>query len=187
MSSIIVGGGITAIGWYKPFMIIGGAVFTIGAGMIYTLQVPSGAAKWIGYQLLSGFGAGGGVQIPFIAVQVVLSTKDMPTGNAIAIFFNSLGGAIAISIAQNIFTNGLTTNLPKDAPGVDPQIVIGAGAAYLRNVISPEKLPGVLLAYMAGLKQAFVISIACGAIGTICACFVEWKSVKGKKLAPAAA
>jgi hypothetical protein len=111
----------------------------------------------------------------------------MPTGNAIAIFFNSLGGAIAISIAQNIFTNGLTANLPNYAPDVDPRIVIGAGAAYLRLFIKPEQLPGVLLAYMAGLKQAFVISIACGAIGTICACFVEWKSVKGKKLVPTAA
>jgi Na+/melibiose symporter-like transporter len=77
ISSIIVGGGITAIGWYKPFMIVGGAIFTVGAGMIYTLEVPDKAAKWIGYQLLSGFGAGGGVQIPFIAVQVVLSSKDM--------------------------------------------------------------------------------------------------------------
>jgi len=65
VSSILVGGGITVIGWYKPFMIAGGAVFTIGAGMIYTLQVPSGVAKWIGYQLLSGFGAGAGVQSEF--------------------------------------------------------------------------------------------------------------------------
>lgn len=62
LSSIIVGGGITIIGWYKPFMIIGGAIFTVGAGMIYTLQISSGAAKWIGFQLLSGLGAGGGVQ-----------------------------------------------------------------------------------------------------------------------------
>ncbi|KAE9377137.1 MFS general substrate transporter [Stipitochalara longipes BDJ] len=187
VSSIIVGGGITAIGWYKPFMIVGGAIFTVGAGMIYTLQVPDGAAKWIGYQLLSGFGAGGGVQIPFIAVQVVLSAKDMPTGNAMAIFFNSLGGAIAISIAQNIFSNGLKSNLPKYAPDVSPEVVINAGAAYLRKVITPAQLPGVLLAYMDGLKQAFIISIACGAIATICACFVEWKSVKGKKIAAVAA
>jgi len=187
LSSIIVGGGITVIGWYMPFMIVGAAVFTVGAGMIYTLQVPSGAGKWIGYQLLSGFGAGAGVQIPFIAVQVVLNAKDMPTGNAIAIFFNSLGGAIAISIAQNIFANGLSSNLPKDAPGVDPQVVIKAGAAYLRNVISKEDLPGVLLAYMVGLRQAFVISIAVGAIATLCGFGVEWKSVKGKKIIAAAA
>jgi hypothetical protein len=104
-----------------------------------------------------------------------------------AIFFNSLGGAIAISIAQNIFSNGLKSNIPKYAPDVNPETVINAGAAYLRKVISPADLPGVLLAYMDGLKEAFIISIACGAIATICACFVEWKSVKGKKLAPVAA
>jgi hypothetical protein len=111
----------------------------------------------------------------------------MPTGNAIAIFFNSLGGAIAISIAQNIFANGLKTQLPLDAPGVDPQIVISAGATYLRGVISAAQLPGVLQAYMAALQQAFVISIAVGGIGMICACFVEWKNVKGKKIELAAA
>jgi hypothetical protein len=100
---------------------------------------------------------------------------------------NSLGGAIAISIAQNIFTNGLSANLPKTAPDVNPKVVINAGAAYLRKVISPADLPGVLAAYMVGLKQAFVISIACGGIATIAACFVEWKSVKGKKIAAVAA
>jgi hypothetical protein len=53
------------------------------------------------------------VQLPFIATQVVLPAKDMPTGNSLAIFFNSLGGAIAISIAQNIFSNTLVKELPK--------------------------------------------------------------------------
>jgi Na+/melibiose symporter-like transporter len=84
ISSIVAGAGITVLGLYKPFMIFGSAIFTVGAGMLYTLKVNSSAGKWIGYQLLSGFGAGSGVQIPFIAVQVVLSNKDMPTGNAMA-------------------------------------------------------------------------------------------------------
>ena len=111
----------------------------------------------------------------------------MPTGNAIAIFFNSLGGAVAISIAQNVFSNGLKTNLPKYAPGVDTKQIIEAGATYLRQVVKPEDLPGVLRAYMIGLQQSYVISIAVGGIATIFACFVEWKNVKGKKIVPAAA
>jgi hypothetical protein len=136
-------------------------------------------------------------KLPFLFLTVSFGPETFPdlpicikqslTSTQIAIFFNSLGGAIAISIAQNIFTNGLTTNLPKTAPDVNPKVVINAGASYLRRVVTPEQLPGVLLAYMDGLKQAFIISIACGGIGTICACFVEWKSVKGKKLAPVAA
>jgi hypothetical protein len=111
----------------------------------------------------------------------------MPTGNAIAIFFNSLGGAIAISIAQNIFSNGLKTKLPVYAPTIDPQTVIQAGAAYLRTVVSATQLPGVLLAYMGALQEAFVISIAVGGIAVICALFVEWKNVKGKKIEMTAA
>ncbi|PVH83078.1 MFS general substrate transporter [Cadophora sp. DSE1049] len=186
LSSIVVGAAITMLGWYKPFMIFGAAIFTVGAGMIYTLAVDSSTGEWVGYQLLSGFGAGSGVQIPFIAVQVVLDSKDMPTGNAIAIFFNSLGGAIAISIAQNIFSNGLKANLPKYAPGVDPTTVVRAGATYLKNVVEPDKLPGVLHAYMIALQQAYVIPIVVGGIATICACFVEWKNVKGKKIVAAA-
>ncbi|RAL65207.1 hypothetical protein DID88_001313 [Monilinia fructigena] len=110
VSSILAGAGITVLGFYKPFMIAAGAVFTVGAGLIYTLKVNSNVGMWVGYQLLCGFGAGMGVQIPFIAVQVVLNANDMPSGNAIAIFFNSLGGAIAISIAQNVFSNGLVSS-----------------------------------------------------------------------------
>jgi len=187
LASIIIGGAITGLGWYKPFMIIGSSIFTVGAGLIYTLTVSSGAGKWVGYQIVSGFGAGGGVQIPFIAIQVVLNSRDMPTGNAIAIFFNSLGGAVSISVAQNIFSNGLRSNLPKYAPDVDPETVIKAGATYLRRVVSPADLPGVLRAYVVALTQAYVIAIAVGAIATIFACFVEWKNVKGKKLSPAVA
>lgn len=128
-----------------------------------------------------------GVQIPFIAVQVVLSSKDMPTGNAIAIFFNSLGGAISISIAQNVFSNGLKQNLPKYAPSVPAELVIMSGATSLKDVIPKEVLPGVLQAYMKALTDAYVISIAVGGIATVCACFVEWKSVKGRKLVATAA
>ena len=62
-------------------MWLGAAIFTVGAGMLYTLQVDSGAGMWIGYQILTGIGAGASVQIPFISVQVVLNAKDMPTGS----------------------------------------------------------------------------------------------------------
>jgi len=187
LAAILSGAGITVVGWYKPFMIFGAAIFTVGAGMIYTIDVNSNTGTWVGYQILAGFGSGIGIQIPFMAVQVVLSAKDMPSGNAIAIFFNSLGGAISISIAQNIFANGLKENLPKYAPEVNVQTVVDAGATFLRRIVSPQSLPGVIKAYMVALSDAYTIAIAFGGLTTICACFVEWKSVKGKKITAAAA
>jgi hypothetical protein len=186
LASVVVGGTITVIGFYKPFMIIGAAIFTVGAGMVYTLATDSGAGMWIGYQILSGFGAGAGVQVPFVAIQVVLNQKDMPTGNAIAIFFNSLGGAISVSVAQNIFVNGLVKQIPIYAPDVDPLVVFNAGATHIAEVVSVADLPGVLQAYNLALDQAFILPIAVGGIAFCLSFFVEWKSVKGKKTVTAA-
>lgn len=162
-------------------------VFTIGSGLLYTLKVASPAGEWIGYQILTGAGSGACVQIPFIAVQVVLSEADMPIGNAVAIFFNSLGGAISISIAQNIFSNTLVKQLPLDAPGIDPRIVIGAGATELnenRLIVEGGFLPGVLEAYVTAVTTAFVLPIAVGGIAFCFSFLMEWKSVKGKSLIP---
>lgn len=182
ISSIAVGGFVTVVGLYVPFTWIGSAIFTVGAGMIYTLKVDSSTGTWIGFQILAGAGAGACVQIPFIAVQVVLDKKDMPIGNAIAIFFNSLGGAISISIAQNIFSNALVRELPIHAPGIDPRIVVAAGATHIRQVVPPALLAGVLQAYNNALAQAYILAIATAGLATISSLLFEWKNIKGKKL-----
>ena len=202
--------------------------------MLYTLKVNSGVGEWMGYQILAGVGAGAGVQIPFVAVQVVSSDKDMPTGStftlntlsnlfnatlspyfspisspitlvnrqllmifprllwdrltrppdAVVFFFNSLGGAVAISIAQNIFVTSLSRDIPKLAPGVNPKIVIDAGATHVRDVVPAQWLPGVLQAYTNAVTSAFILAIATGGIAFFVSLAMEWKSVKGKKLLP---
>jgi len=187
LASIITGGGVTVVGYYTPFVLIGSSIFTIGAGLIYTLAVNSSTGRWIGYQLLCGFGSGLGIQVPFIAVQVVLSAKDMPSGNAIAMFWLSLGGAISISVAQNIFSNDLVKYITEYAPEVSAQEVIAAGATHLREAVPAASLPAVLKAYNMALDKAFTAPIAYGILAFICACFVEWKSVKGKKIVATAA
>ncbi|KAF3933335.1 hypothetical protein ABW19_dt0202467 [Dactylella cylindrospora] len=182
VASLIVGASITILGVYTPFMYASAAIFCVGAGLLHTLEPDSSSAKWIGYQVVAGFGAGMGVQIPFIAVQVVLSSADMPVGNALAIFFNSLGGAVSISIAQNIFTNTLIQEIPKQAPNVNPQVVIHAGATALRTFISAENLAGVIIAYNEAIVTCFIYPIAVSGIAFLCSLGMEWKSIKGKKL-----
>lgn len=183
LASIVTGGTVTAIGYYVPFTWIGSAIFTVGAGLIYTLKVNSSTGTWIGYQILTGAGVGIGVQIPFVAIQVVLSKKDMPTGNAIPIFFVTLGGAISVSVAQNIFSNSLISELPKHTHGIDPRVIIAAGATHIREVTPPDQLAGVLLAYKNALSQAFIVAIACGGLGFLASLLFEWRNVKGKKIA----
>ena len=186
LAAIIVGGLVSTFGYYVPFTWVGSAIFAVGSGLIYTLKVNSSTGTWIGYQILAGAGAGMCVQIPFIAVQVVLNKKDMPTGNATAVFFNTLGGAISVSIAQNIFSNTLIKQIPKNAPGVSPETVVQAGATHLRDVVMAAQLPGVLKAYNVAVTTAYSLSIACAVIAFLSSFLFEWKSVKGRKLDVAA-
>ncbi|KAI4912936.1 hypothetical protein J4E90_006344 [Alternaria incomplexa] len=182
ISSIVIGGLITLVGWYAPFMWFGSAIFAIGAGMLYTLTVHSPPGQWIGYQILAGIGAGAGVQIPFVAVQVVTNETDMPTANACVMFFNSLGGALSISIAQNIFVNTLAKEVPRYALGFDARIVANAGATNLRNVVPAEILPGVLHGYNNAIVTAFILAIATSSVAFFVSLGMEQKSVKGKKI-----
>lgn len=187
LASIIVGALITILGPYNPPMWIGAILFTIGSGLLFTLKVDSSTSTWIGYQILAGFGAGACVQIPFIAVQVVLNDKDMPVGNAIAIFFNTLGGAISVSIAQNIFSNRLVQEVSRNVPGVDPQSLLMAGVGRYTSVVPPALVSAVITAYNKAVTTAFILPIATAGLALLSSLPMEWKSVKGKSLIPGGA
>ncbi len=77
--------------------------------------------------------------------------------------FQSLGGTFFIVAAQAAFINKLVSELPHTAPDVDPAAVVVAGATHLRAVFDEDQVPGILLAYMSGLKVTFAIAI--GSLG----------------------
>lgn len=185
--SMVAGGTITATGYYNPFIIASSIIACIGAGLITTWKVDTGHAAWIGYQAMFGLGIGMGMQQPLIVVQTVLKPKDIAIGTAIIIFTQTLGGALAISIGQNVFNNQLIHNLQSSVPNLDPSIVLSTGATSLKNAIDPQYLPGVLVAYNLSLTQTYYIPVAFMALSLIGAVFIEWKSVKGKKIEMAAA
>ena len=71
---------IAKVGYYAPFMIASTGISTTGIGLITTWSTVTGHPKWIGYQVLWGFGFGMGMQQPMLAVQAVLQGKDIATG-----------------------------------------------------------------------------------------------------------
>lgn len=185
--SVVAGGSISALGYYTPFMLASTVLVSIGAGLLTTLQPNTGHAKWIGYQAITGIGVGMGLQQPMISVQVVLDIKDVPTGTALVIFMQSLGGALFVSIGQNIFTNKLISNLKTLVPALDPAIVLATGATSIQSHIAKEFLPGVTRAYNNALTSAYQVATAMACLTLIGSAVIEWKSVKGKKIEMGAA
>ena len=96
--------------------------------------------------------------------------------DALAIFFNTLGGALSVSIAQNIFSNTLAKQLPKHTSGIDPAFIISAGATHVREAAPPGQLAGVLLSYNEAVTKALVLPIGVGGLAFICSLFVSFSS-----------
>jgi len=184
-----VGSGIivTSWGYYTPFIIGAAILMPIGYGLMSTLNKESSAAAWIGFQIIAGAGVGIGMQQPLTAVQVVLDIADVPTGTAIIIFAQSLGGALFVTAGQTVFSNRLTAFVMEYAPQVDPGVVLDAGATKIRDIIAAEYLDGVVHAFNSALSNCFLVSAATAAAAITGAVLVEWKSVKGKHIEMGAA
>ena len=182
VTSVLSGFIITKIGYYTPFMIASSVFVAIGAGLMSTFKVNTGHAAWIGYQAIFGFGMGFGMQQTIIAAQTVLHLDDVPVGTSVMMFTQTLGGALMISVAQNIFTNSLLKNLAAGVPNVDPRIVLSTGATSLAKAIGTKDLAQVLLAYNGAIMQTWYVSVAMSSLTILGSLAMEWKSVKGKKI-----
>ncbi|KAF7593689.1 hypothetical protein BBP40_010981 [Aspergillus hancockii] len=180
VASILSGGIITATGYYVPWMYVATVLMSVGAGMTTTFKVDTGHAAWIGYQVLFGLGLGSGLQQPSLAAQTVLGEKDVPIGISLMFFSQSLGGAIFICIAQALFTNYLSARLV-GIPGVDPGVILSAGATELSKVVPSGMLDAVSVVYNEGLKRSFTVTVAVACLMVLPALAMEWRTVKKGK------
>ncbi|KAL9063993.1 MAG: hypothetical protein Q9161_009151 [Pseudevernia consocians] len=178
--TILSGGLITVYGVYVPFLFAGGAIATIGAGLIYTLDIGSPSSHWIGYQILVGIGIGLSVQVPIIANQAFVNVSEISSVTAVTLFFQTIGGAFFVSAGQSVYTNRLLARVPVLVPGVSTALVLATGATELRVVFSAKELPGILLAYMDGLKLTFALVVALAGVTLPIALFAKWQNVKPK-------
>ena len=185
--SMVGGIAVTKVGYYTPFAIASSVFMSIGAGLLSTFTTNTGHSEWIGYQVMFGAGVGFGMQQTLIAAQTVLPKEDVPIGTAIIMFSQTLGGALFVSVAQNVFTNRLLSNLQKVVPDLNPTIVLATGATSLKDVIPTQFLPGVQQAYNDSIMNTFYVGVAMAVLSIFGSVLLEWRSVKGKKIEMAAA
>ena len=181
--SIICGALVQRIGYYTPFMYFGSVMMCVGAGLLTTLTTTTSHPKWIGYQVILGLGIGSSFQQANLAVQTVLPHRDVPTGAAMIFFFQTLGGAIFVSVGENVFLDKLISRIAATVPHslVNPAIIASTGATELRHIVPPEALPAVLQAYnWALIKGPMVVSVILACLTVLGAVGMEWKNLKKK-------
>ncbi|KAI1735262.1 major facilitator superfamily domain-containing protein [Xylaria scruposa] len=173
---------VTKTGHVVPLQVASTIVATVGAGLIYTLGIGTGIGNWIGYQIIAALGWGAGFQIPVVVAQGFADPADIPSVTAIILFFLNVGGGLLINSAQCGFVNTIIRTLATSAPEVDPSKVIATGAREIRTAFPPEQVHGVVVAYAAGVKVAFAISLATCGLGFIVSFLGGWR-----RLSPEAA
>ena len=77
---------VSRIGYYTPSLIFGVCLSAVGAGLLTTLGIHTLDGKWIGYQILYGFGLGCASQAPNMAAQTVLPREDVAIGASLMFF-----------------------------------------------------------------------------------------------------
>lgn len=180
--TFISGGGITTTGYHGPFLLFSVIASSIGVGLLTTFEVDTTHSAWIGYQVLYGMGIGAGQQVGFV-VQGALPPSDIPVAMALVVFAQALGGAVFVSVSNNIFSNQLVKNLMKAVPDLAPSLVSSAGATNLKNDIDPQFIPGVLIAYNKAITQTWYAAVALAVVSNTGVAAVDWTiSLKAKKV-----
>ncbi|KAF0321688.1 major facilitator superfamily transporter [Colletotrichum asianum] len=167
MTIFMSGWGVTKTGYYQPFMLAGTLLIAVGAGLLSTLRVQSGAGQWISFQIIAGLGIGASTQQAAVAVQSTLTEGDVAIGVAVVLFFQCFGPTTAITIAQAVFSSDLASGISARIPSVDLERVQSAGATQLTSLVSPEKLSLLLEVYNHAVTRTFLVAAAMATLSIV--------------------
>ncbi|EED16793.1 conserved hypothetical protein [Talaromyces stipitatus ATCC 10500] len=177
VATVLTGVLISCIGYYTPFLILGICLAAVGSGLLTTLGVKTSAGKWVGYQLLYGFGLGACFQTPNMAAQTVLPRNEVSIGASLMLFGQTLFGAILVSIDQNVLDGQLANRLAGIAD-ITPQQIENAGVTGILAMIPSEYHEAALEAYNASLRVCFQVAVVVACLALLGGLGMEWRSVK---------
>ncbi|KAJ5874387.1 Major facilitator superfamily domain general substrate transporter [Penicillium soppii] len=181
--TMISGTLISVLGYYLPFLLAGGVISSIGYGLLSTLSTTSPIARWIGYQILYGVGSGCTTAAPYIAIQSLVASEQIPLAMAIIIFWQNIGAATSLIAANAIFSNSLRSELQKRAAqiNVSPDAILNAGVRSIRDLVSGSELNAVLAAYAKSIDKVMYLGIAVSVAVLVFSPGLGWKDIRKVK------
>ncbi|KAK3713676.1 hypothetical protein LTR37_008370 [Vermiconidia calcicola] len=178
----IIGGGVVAkTGYYVPIIICGTIFSSVGAGLLYTIDLNTGLWRILGYQFIFAAGIGLSLEQCNVAVQTVLPDNKIPQGTSLILFARGLGTAIAGPIAQSVLQQGLYKHFGRKAAA---EVFNASGATDTRANL--ERIFGkdtaALRVAFRGLNDSvtrtFLVALVLACLTVLVIPLIEWKDVK---------
>ncbi|KAJ5712381.1 hypothetical protein N7493_008849 [Penicillium malachiteum] len=168
MPAGIVGGLIIAkFGRYKPTMIAGYALLSIGAGCLSILDAHSSTATWVILQIITGIGGGLALTATLPAVQAPLPESDVAIATACWAFVRSFGSIWGAAIPSAVF-NSKVDNMLNTISNIEVRELLKRGGAYEHATAAfmksfnddPTTKQELMEVYTVGLKEVWQVLIA---------------------------
>jgi len=177
VSVVFVGAAVTKLRYFQPFMLAGGILQAIGAGVLSTLTPTSNTGLWAPFLMLAGIGIGLGTQQPLVAVQSILGDSEGAIALSIVVFAWCLGPTVMITVADAILTSVLTDGIKSHFPNIDPTAVRNSGATQLKAMVPPEDVNELLHIYNNALTRTYVLAAALATASALCVLGLPWLKI----------
>ncbi|PVI03884.1 MFS general substrate transporter [Periconia macrospinosa] len=167
-------------GHWKPLLLFGNAVISIGSGLLTTLHPGTSSGKWIGYQILVGMGYPLVINMGQLGVQASLPPDIVHIGSTTLLFFMSISCAICLAIGQTIFQLRLNDLLLQIVSPTTVEELLSSGARDLPSVVEPGNLAKVIQSYSSALTDVFFVPAVGPILSFIFVFFTTWVLLKNK-------
>ncbi|MFC1419738.1 MFS transporter [Streptacidiphilus cavernicola] len=157
VASIGSGQLISRTGRYKVFPIVGGALSTVGMGLLGLLDAHSSYLVQSVAMAVLGLGVGLGLPVLVLAVQNSVAPADLGAATSASNYLRQVGGSVGAAVFGTLFNSRLTHQLQQRLPAAGTGGGGGGGkAAPPTDSITPE----LVHALPAPLRLAYVDSYA---------------------------
>jgi EmrB/QacA subfamily drug resistance transporter len=156
-ASTIIGRRVSRTGRYKPYMLAGTMLLTLGLALMGTLDETTSLVELAAFMVMVGAGLGMLMQNLVLIVQNAVPHTEIGSGSSLIAFFRSLGGAIGVSVLGALLAHKVTTSLPAGGGGSVPSI----------QDLPPAAIRLVEHAYGSGIAEIFMAAAPLGLVALI--------------------
>lgn len=174
--NLVNGVGMSALGYYMPWYVLGGALVLVGGVLLKIVHLSTSVAQIYGALVVGGIGTGVFSQAGFSVAQSLVPPDEIPMAVGFMTCAQVGGSAIALAIANTVFTNRATNQITQLLPGESvaavQAMISGANSALLDSLDGVLRTK-VLTAIVTAITDALTLDLTAGALALVVAVFLR--------------
>jgi EmrB/QacA subfamily drug resistance transporter len=156
-ASTVIGRRVSRTGRYKPYMLAGTVLLTLGLALMGTLDETTSLVELGAFMVMVGAGLGMLMQNLVLVVQNAVPHTEIGSGSSLIAFFRSLGGALGVAVLGALLAHKVTASLPAGGGGSVPSV----------QDLPPAAVRLVEHAYGSGIAEIFLAAAPLGVVAMI--------------------